>query len=915
MKPEDRARAVIDKKLVEAGWIIQDMDSMYLPAGLGVAVREFPTDTGPVDYALFIAEEPVGVIEAKKSEVGEDITVVEEQSLRYANSKFKYKTGEYRIRFAYEATDKRTRFTDYADKNYRARDVYTFMRPESMKRLLDSKDTIRNYLKLAPKFEDREDRFRACQVAAITNLDKSMAENRPRALIQMATGAGKTFTAITSVYRMLKHGHMRRVLFLVDTKNLGIQAEGEFRAYIPSDDNRPFGEIYSVCRLSSSFIPESAQVCISTIQRMFSILRGEELDEGTEESSFFEDPNADKKEPKQVVYNAQYPPEFFDMIIVDECHRSIYNIWSQIFEYFDAFVVGLTATPDKRTFGFFKENVVSEYTREQAIIDNVNVPEEIFVIETDITKNGATIRPQLMEFRDRQSRQKRWEEVDEELEYGASQLDRDVVNPSQMRTVIRCFRENLAAMFPGRDEVPKTLIFAKTDSHADDIVGIVREEFGEGNQFCKKITYRAADSEKAESLLNSFRNDYYPRVAVTVNMIATGTDVKPLECLIFMRDVKSKNYFEQMLGRGTRVLSAEQLKQVTPSAKGNKDHFVLVDAVGVTKSIKTETRNLIRKPTIPLAVLMKDVAMGTKDEATLQTIAGRLVRLSSQMTDKEKKAFSKATGGIPINIVTGRLLDAFDPDKLVEETARRTGTDAPTDEQIAETQEALISDAVAPFKDPKVRTFIEDVRRSHDQILDNTNMDAVLFAGFDGEQKIDADEVIASFREFIEQNKDEIIAFGVIYDITYKERPMTLDKLRALYAKLTHHGLSIEKLDGAYVIKHQRQKGTFTQIVDLVALIRYEMGLTTELLPFADRVRRNFKDWMFRKNASGAKFTEEQTKWLQHIRDHIITSMSLVKDDFELDPFDSLGGLGKFYQLFGADYEDLIYELDRELVA
>ena len=545
MSPEEKARLVIDQKLVQSGWVIQDMKQLNLSAGLGVAVREFPTSTGEVDYALFIDGTPVGVAEAKRTEIGENITTVEGQSARYAGSTFKWITGEYTIRFAYEATDKLTRFTDYQDIKCRSRTVFSFHRPETLQALLNAPDTIRNNLKCLPPFDTTG--FRDCQIRAISNLDRSFAENRPKALVQMATGAGKTFTAITAAYRLLKFGKMNRILFLVDTRSLGEQAEREFLAYIPNDDHRPFSDIYGVHRLRSSWMPANTQIYISTIQRMYSILKGEELDETAEEIPFDEYVTANSKAPKEVVYNAKYPPEFFDCIIVDECHRSIYNVWSQVLEYFDAFIVGLTATPDKRTFGFFKENVVSEYPREQAIIDGVNVGEDVFVIETQVGKSGGHLMKQVIECRNRLSRAKRWKQLDEEVDYVPAQLDRDIVNPSQIRTVIRTFKENLyTTLFPRRGEVPKTLIFAKTDSHADDIIQIVREEFGEGNEFCKKITYSA---EKPEAVLSAFRNDYYPRIAVTVDMIATGTDVKPIECLIFMRDVRSKNYFEQMKGR------------------------------------------------------------------------------------------------------------------------------------------------------------------------------------------------------------------------------------------------------------------------------------------------------------------------------------------------------------------------------
>ena len=330
--------------------------------------------------------------------------------------------------------------------------------------------------------------LRECQINAITKLEASLKADKPRALVQMATGAGKTFTAITQVYRLLKYADVRRVLFLVDTRNLGEQAEQEFMAFIPNDDNRKFTKLYNVQRLTSPSIAGDSQVVISTIQRMYATLKGEELAEGAED----ENPAERKwrrREPLPVVYNATLPPDYFDAIVIDECHRSIYNLWRQVIEYFDAYLIGLTATPDNRTYGFFQKNVVSEYSHERAVADKVNVGNEIYLIETRITQGGETLKSeQLVEKRERETRTRRWETQAEDEEYSASQLDRSVINPDQIRTVVRALRDNWPEIFPGRDELPKTLIFAKTDSHADDIIQTVRQEFGEGNEFCRKIT-------------------------------------------------------------------------------------------------------------------------------------------------------------------------------------------------------------------------------------------------------------------------------------------------------------------------------------------------------------------------------------------------------------------------------------------
>lgn len=912
MTPEEKARLVIDEKLSQSGWIIQDMHELNLTASLGVAVREFPTSTGEVDYALFIGGIPVGVVEAKKSESGESITDVEVQSARYANSTFKCIKGDYDIRFAYEATDKLVRFTDYKDINYRSREVFSFHRPETLRAILAQPDTIRNNMKRFPLLD--ETGFRKCQVNAIHNLDISFSENRPKALVQMATGAGKTFTAITAAYRLLKYGKMNRILFLVDTRSLGEQAECEFLAYKPNDDPRSFPQLYGVRRLKNAYIPNDVQICISTIQRMYSILKGEELDESAEETPFAEYVTAETKVPREVVYNAKVPPEFFDCIIVDECHRSIYNVWSQVLKYFDAFLIGLTATPDSRTFAYFDENIVSEYPREQAIIDDVNVGEDIFLIETQVTKSGAHLMKQLIEYRDRLSREKRWRQLDEDIDYAPTQLDRDIVNPSQIRTVIRSFKENLhTTLFPHRKEVPKTLIFAKTDSHADDIVQIVRGEFGQGNEFCRKITYAA---KEPQSVLNSFRNDYNPRIAVTVDMIATGIDVKPIECLIFMRDVRSKNYFEQMKGRGTRKLDKDNLQKVTPSATENKDHFVIVDAVGVTKSKKNDTRPLERKPTVSMKELMLNVALGAKDADTLTSLANRVIRLNSQMTTQERKQFETQVG-ISAGTMAERLLNAFDEDAIRSRAQADTGSDEPDTAQMQQAQTALITEAVEPFHHPETRDYIETVRRNHDQLIDNVNTDSVLFAGFDAQQEDNANRVIAVFRQFIEEHKDEIVALRILYDQRYKDRPMVIDQLKELYEKLKACGVTVERLWDCYAIKRpdKVKRGTIAQLTDLISMVRFEMGYADSLSPFADRVNYNFMQWTLRRNAGAVHFSDVQMEWLRLIKDHIATSLSILSDDLDLTPFDHRGGLLGFYDAFGDGYESVLQEMNIELVA
>jgi type I restriction enzyme, R subunit len=654
--PEQIARDNIDKRLLACGWVIQAKTKINLDASLGIAIKEYQTDIGPADYVLFVNKKPVGIIEAKREEEGVHLTVHEEQSEGYATAKLKYLNNE-KLPFVYESTGEVTRFTDYRDPKPRSRPVFTFHRPETFLDYLKQENSLRTRLHNLNTLPT--DKLRDCQITAITNLEASFKVAKPKALIQMATGSGKTFTAITFIYRLLKYAKAKRILFLVDTKNLGEQAEQEFMSFVPNDDNRKFSELYGVTRLRSSFIPADNQVYISTIQRMYSILKGTELDESAEE----ENPNeyATRKEPLPVIYSEKVPIEFFDFIVIDECHRSIYNLWKQVLDYFDVFQVGLTATPDNRTFGYFNQNIVSDYGYEKAVIDGVLVPYNVFTIETQITKQGSKITlGENVDKRERLTRRKFWETVDEDVVYSGKQLDRDIVNPSTIRTIIKAIKENLPVMFKdridkdGHFEIPKTLIFAKTDSHAEDIIDIVREEFGEENKFCKKITYRSEEDPK--SVLAQFRNDYYPRIAITVDMIATGTDIRPLEVLVFMRDVKSRSYYEQMKGRGTRTCSLEELRlKGTPSAKFAKDHFVIIDCIGVESSQKTDSRPLEKKPGMSLKDVLQNIAMGNRDEALLSTLANRLIRLDKKINEKEKNNFTQQANGHTISHIVKNL--------------------------------------------------------------------------------------------------------------------------------------------------------------------------------------------------------------------------------------------------------------------
>jgi type I restriction enzyme, R subunit len=936
--PEQKARDIIDKQLLECGWLIQDKKKFNLAAGLGIAIREYQTDIGPADYVLFVDKKPVGIIEAKREEEGVRLTTVEEQSAQYAHAKLRLLNNDP-LPFVYESTGEITRFTDYRDPKPRSRNVFTFHRPETFVQWLHQPKTLRARLHDLPLLPEKG--LRDCQITAITNLEKSFKDQRPKALIQMATGSGKTYTAITFIYRLLKFAKAKRILFLVDTKNLGEQAEGEFRAFTANDDNRLFTELYGVTRLNSSFIPNDSQVYISTIQRMYSILKDTELDESAEE----ENPNESRfipTAPVPVGYNEKVPIEFFDFVVIDECHRSIYNLWKQVLDYFDVFQIGLTATPDNRTFGYFNQNIVSDYGYEKAVVDGVLVPYHVFTIETQITKNGSVISlGEKVDKRERLTRKQFWEALDEEVAYSGKQLDKDIVNPSTIRTIIRAVKDHLPSMFTDRYsavvgtsrdlsplsassafEVPKMLIFAKTDSHAEDIIDIVREEFGEENKFCKKITYRSEEDPK--SVLQQFRNDYYPRIAVTVDMIATGTDIRPLEVLLFMRDVKSRSYYEQMKGRGTRTCSVEELRaKGTPTAKFSKDHFVIIDAIGVEQSQKTDSRPLEKAPGVSLKDVLTSIAMGNTSEDMLTTLANRLIRLDRQLKDKDKSAFSEQANGLTINQVVKKLLNGYDPDtqEQIEITTRgnmRGFAPLEIEKAIATEQQKRIDDAVALFHNPDLRDFIIDIRKKYDQIIDTVNIDAITNIGWVKDHAEASAALIGDFKTWIEHHKDEITALQIFYAQAYRHRTFTYKMIKDLCEKLKTEKPILAPLAvwKAYEQLEKTNGSAKNELIALVSLIRKVAGIDATLTAYDKTVDKNFQEWIFKKNAGQHNaFSEAQMQWLRMMKDYVANSFSIDRDDFDLSPFNAEGGLSKMWQLFGEETDRIIEELNEILVA
>ena len=917
MKPEEKARQQIDDQLQAAGWTVQTRDAANLGAARGVAVGEFPLTTGFADYMLFMDRRPIGVVEAKA--VGKTLSGVEAQTARYSEGLpplLKSNAWHTPLPFLYQSTGVETFFTDVRDPEPRSRRVFAFHRPERLAGWAEQPQTQRARLRGLPPLITTG--LWDAQIEAVRNLELSFAADRPRALIQMATGSGKTYAAVTFVYRLIKHARACRALFMVDRTNLGIQALREFRQYVTPDDGRKFGELYNVQLMTSNALDPVSKVCITTVQRLYSMLRGEQaFDESLEAQPLARLAAIFGDRPREVVYNSYLPIEYFDFIIIDECHRSIYNVWRQVLEYFDAYLIGLTATPSKQTFGFFKQNLVMEYPRERAVADGVNVDGWVYRIRTEVTERGGEVEAgEWVDKRDRKTREVRWEQLDEDLVYETKQLDRDVVAPDQIRTVIRTFRERLPTeIFPGRTEVPKTLVFAKNDSHAEDIVRIVREEFGKGNEFCQKVTYKAVG--KPEEIIAAFRNSYNPRIAVTVDMIATGTDVKPIEILLFMRQVRSANYFEQMIGRGTRIISETDLQAATPDAI-RKTHFVIVDAVGVVEHPKMDVGTLDRKRSLPLDKLLEAVAFRAFDEEMLSSLAVRLARLEGLLTDEERDAVEEVSGGKSPRELSHGLLDALDLDQAHDRAQAQAGGASPTPEQVAAARAELLAAAVVPFDNPDLRHVLTTIKARTEQVIDRVTRDRLTGAGYSVEDTERARQMVASFYAFLQENRDEIAALQVIFGQPYGQQRVTYEQIKELAARfeMPPHLWTTEGLWRAYAqLERDRVRGVGGRrtLTDLVSLVRHAVQLEDELIPYPDLVHHRYREWLAAQEAGGRVFTEEQRWWLDRIAETIGVNLSVTSDDFQVGALFERGGWIAARRLFGVELSVLLAELNQKL--
>ena len=857
MKPEEKARVIIDRMFEEAGWKVVDRDK-YVPNMTAVAIREgLMVGNREADYLLFLNGKAVGVLEAKRIETDINSDIVQEQARLYTRSCPKWCQAWFPnipLPLAYVANSRDLMFYDTRKSNSEFEYCKKIHSPKEVKKLLGLEDDYVGLPTLSPKG------LRACQYEAITQLEQSFRNGENRALMVLATGAGKTYTACLAAYRMLAFTPMKRILFLVDRNNLGKQAETEFGTFRLTENGDPFNTIFTVNRLKSSSVPTDSNVVISTIQRLFSLLKGDEITDNDEDDEEIED--------KEIMLpeNPNLLSDFFDMIIVDECHRSIYGNWQKVLNYFSgAKLIGLTATPVPETKAFFNNNIIVNYTLEKSIVDGVNVDCRVYRIKTQATENGgAILEGEKVKRETRYTGKVQTLNNQETKNYTREELNRSIVNPAQIKLILETYHDAVyTEMFtdPQReanmDYLPKTLIFALNENHATNIVQIAREVFGHNdNRFVQKITYSAGDSNE---LIRQFRNDKDFRIAVTCTLVATGTDIKPLEVVMFMRDVASEPLYIQMKGRGVRTIGNEQLRNVTPNAY-SKDCFYLVDAVGVTEHEKTVTAPSDGATTqlISLKELLEKITHGNVNDDYLRLLASRLSRISHKCEEKDREKFI-SLAYISMMDIASNIFDALEQGFLPEYiNVNEPNTD----------RKALVCN-IANY--PDAREFLLILNAGFIETL-MPGEDTLISKGFSQEE---AQTTTSAFEAYCEEHKDEIEALRIIYN--NQGDPLTYAMLKDLENKLKFASskFNTSLLWNSYAIinpqmvKHSSTKEEKEALTNIIQLVRYAFHQIERLESLYPSASQRFNLWC---GQNQRPLTEEQIGVMQQVFSYIASN-------------------------------------------
>ncbi len=864
----------------------------YAPNMSAVAIREGLLEGNhEADYFLFLNGKAVGILEAKRQEVDPSSQVVCDQAAMYARGVPSiYQAYQKPLPFIYQSNGDSTFFRDFRNEDNELVLLNRIHKPKELAKMLGIIDSFAGL----PVLKKRG--LRDCQYEAITELEKSFRSGQNRALMVLATGSGKTYTACMAAYRMLSFTPMKRILFLVDRNNLGKQAEGEFGMFRLTENGDPFNTIFTVNRLRSANIPSDSNVVISTIQRLFSLLKGEEIIDNDDDEVFADNPQEDVMLPGTM----NLPPDYFDMIIIDECHRSIYGNWRKVLEYFScAKMLGLTATPAPETLAFFNNNRIVNYTLEKSIADGVNVDYRVYRIKTQATEDGGAVKEG-----EKVKKITRYTGTVENVKnkdnytYTSTELNRSIVNPSQIKLILETYRDAVyTEMFidPQReanmDYLPKTLIFALNDAHASNIVKIAKEVFGrEDDKFVQKITYSAGDSNE---LIRQFRNNKEFRIAVTVTLVATGTDVKPLEVVMFMRDVESESLYTQMKGRGVRTIGDEQLRNVTPNAF-SKDLFYLVDAVGVTEHEMKVTRPGTEGPeqeVMTLKRLLELITHGNLQDDLLRLLAGRLSRIYNKCKESERLKFAELANA-DMKDLASAIYDALESGKLPE----FVDINEPNNER-----KGLVS-AIANH--PEARKYLLILNAGFVTIL-QPGEDSLISKGFSIEE---AQETAKAFEDYITTHADEIEALRIIYN--NQGEPLTYQMLRDLKKELVfaNSKFNVSQLWNIYdllspdAVTNFSTKEEREAITNIIQLVRYAYKQTSTLNSLYRTANQYFNLWVGQLQRN---LTEKQTELLKQIVSYIAANGSCTIMDI-VDNYDKTTA-AQLIQSFGGGKEGREY--------
>lgn len=888
MLPEEKARIKIDKQLTDAGWDIVARDE-YTPCNASAVKEALMQGNKESDYLLFIDDKAIAVVEAKAEDnsLGD---IVAQQAEWYSKNPQGW-VGLWipnQIPFVYLANGNKIYFKNMRESDSKYVELSEIHSPKKMLQMLGKKS---EYGAL-PRIEKKG--LRDCQYDAEVKLEASLKAGRKKALAILATGSGKTYLACLASYRLLNYTPAKRVLFLVDRNNLARQTETEFSLFNRTEKQKPMNELYQINRLTK---PENIQgnIIISTIQKLFAVLTGQTIteDDEDEEDEKLGLKDAIKNEPDIVLgEDLKLPPDYFQFIIVDECHRSIYGKWKAVLDYFkDAKVLGLTATPTPEAYAYFNKNIVEEYTYEDSVVDGVNVPARVYRIITDATVHGGTINQgETVTNVNRSGEIVDVYNTQQRIDYAPNQLDRSVINPNQIESVLKSYMESIYTdLYPEREEnwnyIPKTLIFAKDDNHATKIVEIAKKVFAEKfpsgkvpDNFVQKITYSAGDSN---ALIRELRTEKDFRIAVTVTLVATGTDVKPLEAVLFMNDVKTEVLYTQMKGRGCRTLNEDKLREVTPNAD-NKNCFYIVDAVGVTetdKHIPQPGKDGEPRPKIlRLDQLLERLSHGEVSDENLALLRDYCATIQKRYEDNP--LFERH-----LNMFISDY--GFSPRGLANNINQSLSQNLlPPYENISDENSARKNLIFCLMSNLSARKKLLEMHQGYRAVTPQ-NEDEVIYKGFSKET---AKSFIANFEQYLNDNADKIEALRIIYNsedtvITYSMLADLQDKLIAENGQFTPDYIwkSYKILNNNGNVEELDTKKNIKALTHLIQLVRFAYHKSNKLVSLIKGYSQRFSLYC---GQAQRVLTDDQKEIMKQIADYIIEEGAIsIKElnDFDTD--------------------------------